>query len=166
VSWITTEDVDRDKEVVLSKGMDDSHFKLNPIVTLQHCYQMPPVGKSVWRKKATDGNMRGIKAKTQYLKKPDSLPQDSDWPPDVSFTLVQSGRVNRRKLTDRGAGRSVPTGLALLERRLVYLATSWSRSLASTGASPVASRKRGRLPYEQGRGNPLHAEAGCARAVR
>jgi len=69
--------VDWDKEVVLSKGMDDSHFKLNPIVTLQHCYYMPPVGKSVWRKKGTVGNRRGIKAKTQYPKKPD------DWPPDV-----------------------------------------------------------------------------------
>jgi hypothetical protein len=35
VSWISTEDMDRDQEIVVAKGMDDSHFRLNPIVTLQ-----------------------------------------------------------------------------------------------------------------------------------
>src|SRR5271166_4976496 len=44
VSWISTEDPDRDREVVIARGMDDSHFRLNPIVTLQHCYSLPPVG--------------------------------------------------------------------------------------------------------------------------
>jgi hypothetical protein len=91
ISWITTESVDRDKEVVLSKGMDDSHFKLNPIVTLQHAYYLPPVGRSAWRKKASDGDTRGIKAKTQYPKRPAGWMQDEDWPPDVTFTLIQSG---------------------------------------------------------------------------
>ena len=91
ISWITTESVDRDKEVVIAKGMDDSHFRMNPIVTLQHCYHMPPVGKSVWRKKASDGDTKGIKAKTQYPKKPSSWNQTEDWPPDVTFTLIQSG---------------------------------------------------------------------------
>jgi hypothetical protein len=70
VSWISTEDVDRDQEIVVAKGMDDSHFKLNPIVTLQHCYSLPPVGKSVWRKRYKDGDMVGVKAKTQYPKRP------------------------------------------------------------------------------------------------
>src|SRR5437879_217884 len=38
VSWITTEEPDRESEVVLAKGMNDSQFKLNPIVTMQHAY--------------------------------------------------------------------------------------------------------------------------------
>src|SRR5271155_2007747 len=38
VSWITTEEVDRDKEIVIAKGMNDSQFAQNPLVTLQHCY--------------------------------------------------------------------------------------------------------------------------------
>ncbi len=46
VSWISTEDPDRDLEGV-AKGMDDSHFKLNPIVTMQHAYWLPSVGKSL-----------------------------------------------------------------------------------------------------------------------
>src|SRR5262245_63614221 len=52
VSWISTEDLDRDRKIVLAKGMDDSHFQMNPIVTLQHRYHEPPVGRSLWRKVA------------------------------------------------------------------------------------------------------------------
>src|SRR6516165_12305821 len=55
VSWITSEEPDRANEVVLARGMDDSQFKLNPIVTLQHVYTLPPVGKSLWRKVVKGG---------------------------------------------------------------------------------------------------------------
>ena len=58
VSWITCEDPDRAAEVVIARGMDDSQFKLNPIVTLQHAYHLPPVGRSVWRKVVKDGPRR------------------------------------------------------------------------------------------------------------
>jgi hypothetical protein len=51
VSWISTEEIDRDQEIVVARGMNDSQFRMNPIVTLQHCYHMPPIGKSLWRKK-------------------------------------------------------------------------------------------------------------------
>jgi hypothetical protein len=97
VSWITTEDPDRSAEVVVAKGMNDSQFQLNPIVTLQHAYYLPPVGKSLWRKKVKDGERVGIKAKTQYPQKPESWPQD-DWPPDCAFTLVQSGLLNGKSI--------------------------------------------------------------------
>ena len=43
VSWITTESVDRMQEVV-ARGMNDSQFTANPLVTLQHAYSLPPVG--------------------------------------------------------------------------------------------------------------------------
>ena len=72
VSWISTEDPDRTREVVMARGMNDSQFKQNPIVTLQHAYWLPPVGKSLWLKVvklATDPMNRvtssGVKAKTQ-----------------------------------------------------------------------------------------------------
>jgi hypothetical protein len=32
VSWITTEAVDRQKDVLVAKGMDESHVALNPLV--------------------------------------------------------------------------------------------------------------------------------------
>lgn len=91
VSWISTEDLDHDGEVVLTKGLDDSHFALNPVVTLQHCYHRPPIGRSLWRKKAKDGDRRGVKAKTVYPTRPESWPATQDWEPDAAFGLVQSG---------------------------------------------------------------------------
>ncbi len=80
----------REGEVVLARGMNDSHFKLNPIVTLNHQYYLPPVAKSLWRKKVKDGDMVGIKAKTQYPEKPKDWP-DKKWEPDCIFGMVKSG---------------------------------------------------------------------------
>jgi hypothetical protein len=46
VSWITTEEIDRENEIVVSRGMNDSHFKLNPIVTNKHAHWCARVGKA------------------------------------------------------------------------------------------------------------------------
>jgi hypothetical protein len=90
VSWISTESLDRDRDVVLAAGMDDSQFKSNPIVTIAHNYALPPVGKSLWRRKVRDGQLHGIKAKTIYPARPDDW-QGGAWPPDNAFALVKSG---------------------------------------------------------------------------
>src|SRR5436305_351637 len=91
VSWISAESPDRMRDVVVARGMNDEHFKLNPLVTLQHAYWLPPVGRSLWRKRARDGDLVGIKAKTQYPARPASWPSAVEWPPDFAFPLVQSG---------------------------------------------------------------------------
>src|SRR5437588_11607834 len=78
VSWISTENPDRVGDVVLPRGMNDAQFKHNPIVTLNHAYDLPPVGKSLWRKCVKDGDLRGIKAKTQYPARPDDWA--AEWP--------------------------------------------------------------------------------------
>jgi hypothetical protein len=88
VSWISTENPDRTCEVVIARGMNDSQYKLNPIVTLQHAYHLPPVGRSLWRKVVKDGDRRGIKAKTQYPARPADW--EGSWPADVAFSLVQA----------------------------------------------------------------------------
>lgn len=98
VSWISTEDPDRDGEVVLARGMDDTHFQLNPIVTMQHAYWLPPVGRSLWRRRVKDGSLAGIKAKTQYPLKPASWPASADWPADSAFTLIQSRLLNGKSI--------------------------------------------------------------------
>src|ERR1700724_2081250 len=76
VSWISTETPDRYSHVVFAKGMNDSQFALNPIVTLNHDYTIPPVGRSLWRKVVKDGVSRGVKAKTIYPTKPDAWGED------------------------------------------------------------------------------------------
>src|SRR5436305_1904024 len=62
VSWISTESVDRVNEVVIARGMDDSQFQMNPLVTLGHAYHLPPVGRSLCRRRVEDGGLVGIKA--------------------------------------------------------------------------------------------------------
>jgi len=90
VSWITTEALDRDKEIILASGWSDVHYAMNPIVTMGHDYDSPPVGKSQWRKRLRDGEVAGIKAKTIYPRRPQEW-TEKEWPPDTAFALVSSG---------------------------------------------------------------------------
>jgi hypothetical protein len=96
VSWISTEEIDRDREIVVARGMNDEQFKMNPIVTLQHCYGQPPVGRSLWRKRVKDGALAGIKAKTQYPARPANW--EGIWQPDTVFTLIQSGLMQGKSI--------------------------------------------------------------------
>jgi hypothetical protein len=97
VSWITEEAPDRLGDIVLASGMDDSHFQLNPIVTLNHAYDQPPVGRSLWRRKARDGAKRGVKAKTHYPARPMGWTLN-DWPPDLAFELVKAGLLQGKSI--------------------------------------------------------------------
>ena len=98
ISWISEESIDRQGDIVLAAGMDDSHFRLNPLVTMNHAYWLPPVGTSLWRQHAADGPLRGIKAKTHYHPRPESWPADADWPADTAFTLVQAGLLRGKSV--------------------------------------------------------------------
>ena len=85
-------------EVVLAKGMNDLQFQQNPLVTLGHAYWMPPVGKSLWRKRVKDGDLAGIKAKTQYPARPEAWPAGDEWPPDKVLALVQAGLLQGKSI--------------------------------------------------------------------
>jgi hypothetical protein len=98
VSWISTESVDRTGEVVVARGMNDAQFQGNPLVTLGHAYWLPPVGKSLWRRRVKDGSLVGIKAKTQYPPRPDSWPADDAWAPDKVLALVQAGLLQGKSI--------------------------------------------------------------------
>ena len=98
VSWISTESPDRTREVVIAKGMNDAQFQGNPIVTLGHAYYLPPVGKSLWRKRVKDGERVGIKAKTVYPIRPESWPAQEAWPPDQAFALIQTGLLQGKSI--------------------------------------------------------------------
>lgn len=98
VSWISTESVDRSGEVMRAKGMNATQYRDNPLVTMGHCYWMPPVGKSLWQKAFKDGELTGIKAKTVYPAQPESWTSDDPWPPDKVFALVQAGMLNGKSV--------------------------------------------------------------------
>jgi hypothetical protein len=98
VSWISTESVDRCNEVVVARGMNDSQFAANPLVTLGHAYWLPPVGKSLWRRRVKDGGHVGVKAKTLYPPRPESWPEGEPWPPDKVFALIQAGLLQGKSI--------------------------------------------------------------------
>ena len=62
ISMVSTENIDREGDVVLSKGMRLDWFQLNPVVTFAHKYDELPVGRAAWIKRVVNG----IRAKTIY----------------------------------------------------------------------------------------------------
>src|SRR5262245_28324326 len=62
VSWIQTEAIDHEREIVLASGFRDANYAANPIVTINHQYFRPPIGKSLWRRRLKEGDRRGVKA--------------------------------------------------------------------------------------------------------
>ena len=143
VSWISTEDVDRQRDVVLARGMSDEHFKLNPVVTLQHRYDLPPVGRSLWRKRVKDGPRQVIKAKTLYPARPESWSTGTDWPPDVAFPLVQAGLLGGKSIGFLPTRVRPPTEAEMTSRM-----SGWSKPTAMT-TMPIATRPHTRPKYSR-----------------
>ncbi len=60
-AFISTNAVDRYKEVVDPEGMDAKNFKKNPVVLWAHDYSTPPIGKALWVKKEGNGIVSKVK---------------------------------------------------------------------------------------------------------
>lgn len=118
VSWITADSPDRQGDVVLARGMDDAHFQLNPIVTLNHRYDQPPVGRSLWRRKVREGRLEGVKAKTIYPAKPSDW--IGDWFPDYAWELVKADLLRGKSIGFFPLKVRAPTPAEIEER-------SWSK---------------------------------------
>lgn len=97
VSWISEESPDREGDVVRAAGMDDSHFRLNPIVTLNHVYDQPPVGRSLWRKVVRESGRVGVQAKTTYPPRPETWCA-GPWPADLAYDLLRAGLLNGKSI--------------------------------------------------------------------
>jgi hypothetical protein len=97
VSWISTENPDRMHEVVRARGMNDGHYRLNPLVTLNHAYWAPPAGKSLWRRVVKESDLKGVKAKTFYPPRPNLWPE-KEWVPDLAFALVQADLLRGKSI--------------------------------------------------------------------
>jgi len=86
ISVITTADVDRDHEVILTTGINLEEYQSNPVVTWGHDYSLPPVGRSLWMKfEPTKAKATSIKAKTEYA--PEGLYDLAD----TTWNLVKAG---------------------------------------------------------------------------
>lgn len=94
VSKVTDSSVDKAAEIVKADGVDWSIFQKNPVVTLQHCYWIPPLGKSVWQKRVGDA----WKAKSIYADRPDDLPKEKEWAGDTIWHLIKSGFLKGKSI--------------------------------------------------------------------
>lgn len=93
ISVITSDTVDRDKEVVLPRGLDFSQFLKNPVVTFCHNYSTLPVGKCLWVKMESISDGDCWKAKTLYTPRPNEalLPKEKEFLPDIVWHYVREG---------------------------------------------------------------------------
>lgn len=178
VSWISTECVDRAGEVVLARGLDDSQFRLNPLVTLGHDYSLPAVGQSLWRRRVQDGSppegLVGIKAKTRYPPRPASWSAGEPWLPDQVFALVQAGLLPGKSIgflplevhvpdEKEVARRGWPGDVRLVIDRWLLLEYACV-SLPANQHALVEAVSKGRLRLDGGPGFPSPVEV--ERALR
>lgn len=62
VQYVSTGDIDRDSEILVSSGAMLSEFRKAPQVLWGHDYNLPPIGKDLWIR----ATPKGILAKTKY----------------------------------------------------------------------------------------------------
>jgi len=96
-SFIMTDALDRDREVVLPGGGDFAQFRKNPVVTFAHRYDELPVGRALWLKRDEQNGRAGILAKTQYAAKPKDW-GDAPWQPSAVWALVQQGVLKGKSI--------------------------------------------------------------------
>lgn len=87
ISKVTTEAVDKDREVIIAKGVDLTAFQSNPVVLLNHDWKSLPIGKALWIK--DHGN--GLTAKTQYAKRPSE--HKGEWLPESVYSLIKQSML-------------------------------------------------------------------------
>ena len=63
--YISTTSLDRGKDIMLPKGLDETNYRKNPVVLFNHNKDLI-VGKNLWLKKESDG----VLAKTQFANTP------------------------------------------------------------------------------------------------
>ena len=87
VSFITTDAVDRDGDVVLPQGGDWKNY--NRVVPMGHDYSALPVGVNWWIRPKMGNGYNGLVAKTHYPVKPKDWGDAAPWLPSAVLHLMQ-----------------------------------------------------------------------------
>lgn len=96
---ISTQAIDRDNEVLLSRGLRASEFLKNPVVFWNHNYDVP-IGKA----RKVMGEPDRVRAVAQMAERPND--HDGEWFPDTVLSLM-----------DQGVIRGVSVGFQSIETR-------------------------------------------------
>jgi len=86
---ITTNAIDRDKEVLLPEGMDATDFEKSPSIFWAHDYFQLPLGKAVALKRFPNHWL----AKGVMAERPDTHPEQAEWFPDTVLSLMEQGVI-------------------------------------------------------------------------
>jgi len=121
---ISTGDVDRDKEILLPKGADLTHYKANPQVLWAHNYSTPPIGRAAWVKKKAEGLLaKTIYATTSFAEEIWQLVRGGFLPArSVGFIPLESHEPDEkeiRKYPERADARRIIDKWELLEYSVV-----------------------------------------------
>jgi phage head maturation protease len=92
ISTITTDAVDRDREVVLPDGIDLEEYRGNPVVLFAHDYSSLPIGKCI----GITPKKGGLNARTQYASRP--ADHQGPWLPDTVHSLIQQGMLSGKSI--------------------------------------------------------------------
>ena len=143
VATISTDDVDRDGDIIDPKGIDLKNYKDNPIILLQHEAWDLPIGKATTIQKFTNGGRSGIMAKgliaegTQRAEEAFSLMQQGI----LSKTSIGFGIVDSREPTDeerkskKGLKRVI-TKSEMYEFSIVAIPSNTSASIEQVSKYP------------------------------
>ena len=99
---MTTDALDSDGEVILSEGIDLSHYLDNPIVLYMHDWTQP-CGKMLWVKPTANG----LKGKISFPKADPAY--KGEWLPDKVWQLVKTGIVKGVSISICNLERTPPT---------------------------------------------------------
>lgn len=97
ISFVTTDTMDADRELVLPGDIDWSRFrKAGMPVTWCHNYSTLPVGRSAWVKRTKQEDKNGWLAKTLYTVAPAA--HKGDWFPDSVWHMVKEKIIRGKSI--------------------------------------------------------------------
>lgn len=99
----STNDIDRDGESIVIKGIDLKHYRLNPIICVNHDYHEMPIGRSAWE----DISSGSLISKALFAKKPEDW--DTAWEPDRVFALAEQNIIKGVSIGFMELDKSAPT---------------------------------------------------------
>lgn len=113
IATISTTRVDRDGEVVISKGMRSDDFEGNPTVFFDHAwakYGIPakeklPIGSVIALSRTEDS----VDAKVRFTERPPTHPEGEEWLPDTILHLYKDRAMNGWSIGFDAVERRPPT---------------------------------------------------------
>jgi len=117
VTYITTNSVDRDNEIVIPQGAILTDYLKNPVVLFGHDYHSLPIGKNEWIRI----DEKGLIAKTTYANTPEAekiYQYRKDGFPlgeSIGFVPLEFEDLDEEKSKEMGGARRIYTKWVLLE---------------------------------------------------